>query len=154
MRIKHVRSERDPFSLMSAVSFNGNKIITTDGGGAILTNEGGLADRARHLTTTAKLPHRWMIVHDMDSISFVKEPKGCRSNYWLSTLNLSRGNEDELESILEATNNAGLMTRPAWEPMHLLSMYTTCPAMDLSTAESITRRKISIPSSSGLKTLS
>lgn len=49
---------------VSAVSFNGNKIITTGGGGAILTNDESLGDLAKHLTTTAKIPHRWDFVHD------------------------------------------------------------------------------------------
>ncbi len=50
--------------LLSALSFNGNKIVTTGGGGAILTNDPGLAERARHLTTTAKTPHEWEFIHD------------------------------------------------------------------------------------------
>lgn len=49
---------------IGALSFNGNKIITTGGGGAIVTNDPELAHRARHLTTTAKLPHRWAFDHD------------------------------------------------------------------------------------------
>lgn len=49
---------------VSAVSFNGNKIITTGGGGAIVTNDSVLAARAKHLTTTAKVAHRWEIKHD------------------------------------------------------------------------------------------
>jgi perosamine synthetase len=49
---------------VSALSFNGNKIITTGGGGAILTNDEELAARAKHLTTTAKVPHRWEFNHD------------------------------------------------------------------------------------------
>jgi perosamine synthetase len=49
---------------VGALSFNGNKIITTGGGGAILTNDADLAARVRHLTTTAKLPHAWEYVHD------------------------------------------------------------------------------------------
>jgi aminotransferase in exopolysaccharide biosynthesis len=49
---------------IGALSFNGNKIITTGGGGAILTNDPELASRAKHLTTTAKLPHAWEFIHD------------------------------------------------------------------------------------------
>ena len=49
---------------LAALSFNGNKIVTTGGGGAILTNDEELGRRAKHLTTTAKLPHRWAFVHD------------------------------------------------------------------------------------------
>ena len=49
---------------LSVLSFNGNKTVTTGGGGAILTNDGDLAQAARHLTTTAKLPHAWEFIHD------------------------------------------------------------------------------------------
>lgn len=52
------------FGLAGAISFNGNKTITTGGGGAIITNDEQLAKRARHLTTTAKLPHSWEFRHD------------------------------------------------------------------------------------------
>lgn len=52
------------FGKVNAMSFNGNKIITTGGGGAILTDDEVLADYAKHLTTTAKVPHKWEYVHD------------------------------------------------------------------------------------------
>ncbi|KJS66609.1 MAG: aminotransferase DegT [Peptococcaceae bacterium BICA1-7] len=50
---------------VSALSFNGNKVITTGGGGAILTNDESLGKLAKHITTTAKIPHRWAFYHDM-----------------------------------------------------------------------------------------
>ena len=49
---------------LAAVSFNGNKIVTTGGGGAVLTRDPALARRARHLTTTAKVAHAWAFDHD------------------------------------------------------------------------------------------
>lgn len=52
------------FGLLGTLSFNGNKTITTGGGGAILTNDPELGARAKHLTTTAKLRHRWSFEHD------------------------------------------------------------------------------------------
>jgi len=52
------------FGLIGILSFNGNKTITTGGGGAILTNSEVLAHRAKHLTTTAKIPHAWEFRHD------------------------------------------------------------------------------------------
>ena len=52
------------FGLMGTLSFNGNKTVTTGGGGAILTNDPALARHAKHLTTTAKLPHPWEYRHD------------------------------------------------------------------------------------------
>lgn len=56
--------------LLSALSFNGNKIVTTGGGGAILTSDATLAQRAKHLTTTAKLAHHWEFVHDEVGYNF------------------------------------------------------------------------------------
>ena len=53
------------WGLLSALSFNGNKTITTGGGGAILTNDDELGRLAKHITTTAKVPHRWEFNHDM-----------------------------------------------------------------------------------------
>lgn len=52
------------FGAMGTLSFNGNKTITTGGGGAILTDDPHLARQAKHLTTTAKVPHRWAYEHD------------------------------------------------------------------------------------------
>ena len=52
------------FGKIGVVSFNGNKTITTGGGGMLLFNDGKLAERAKHLTTQAKLPHKWEFVHD------------------------------------------------------------------------------------------
>jgi len=53
------------FGRLGAMSFNGNKIITAGGGGCILTNEEFLAKKAKHLTTTARTPHKWDFNHDM-----------------------------------------------------------------------------------------
>ncbi|AYC28953.1 LegC family aminotransferase [Paenisporosarcina cavernae] len=52
------------FGKINAFSFNGNKIITTGGGGALVTDDEELADYAKHLTTTAKVPHKWEYEHD------------------------------------------------------------------------------------------
>lgn len=49
---------------LSALSFNGNKVVTTGGGGAVLTNDAALGRHAKHLTTTARVPHRWNFIHD------------------------------------------------------------------------------------------
>ena len=52
------------FGRVGAISFNGNKTITTGGGGMLLFNDEELAARAKHLTTQAKVPHRWEFCHD------------------------------------------------------------------------------------------
>lgn len=65
---------------LGILSFNGNKVITTGGGGAILTDDDALADRAKHLTTTGKRPHRWAYEHD--TVAF---------NYRLPNINAALG---------------------------------------------------------------
>lgn len=52
------------FGKVGAISFNGNKIITTGGGGMLLFRDEELGRVAKHLTTQAKVPHRWEFVHD------------------------------------------------------------------------------------------
>jgi len=52
------------FGRLGTLSFNGNKTVTTGGGGAILTDDEALGKRAKHLTTQAKVPHRWAFIHD------------------------------------------------------------------------------------------
>jgi perosamine synthetase len=81
------------FGLMGTLSFNGNKTITTGGGGAILTNDAALARHAKHLTTTAKLPHAWEYSHD--EIGY---------NYRLPNLNaaLGCGQLEQLPAMLAA----------------------------------------------------
>ena len=75
------------FGCMGVLSFNGNKIITTGGGGAILTNDPEIARQAKHLTTTAKQPHRWEFFHD--AVAY---------NYRLPNLNAALGCA-QLESL-------------------------------------------------------
>ena len=53
------------FGQIGVMSFNGNKVITAGGGGCIITDNHNLAKKAKHLTTTAKVPHKWNFNHDM-----------------------------------------------------------------------------------------
>jgi aminotransferase in exopolysaccharide biosynthesis len=55
---------------LGVVSFNGNKIVTSGGGGAIVTNDSNLGFKAKHLTTTAKVPHPYEYVHDEIGYNF------------------------------------------------------------------------------------
>lgn len=52
------------FGDVGVFSFNGNKVITTGGGGMLVTDNEQLAKHARHLSTTAKVPHKWLFEHD------------------------------------------------------------------------------------------
>jgi perosamine synthetase len=58
------------FGLVGCFSFNGNKILTTGGGGAIITNNKLLAKKIKHLSTTAKINHRWEYIHDEVGYNF------------------------------------------------------------------------------------
>jgi aminotransferase in exopolysaccharide biosynthesis len=68
------------FASMATLSFNGNKVITTGGGGMIITDNSELAQRAKYITTTAKVPHPYKFVHD--EIGY---------NYRMPNLNASLG---------------------------------------------------------------
>lgn len=52
------------FGLMGTFSFNGNKTVTCGGGGALVTNDEAIAKHAKHISTTAKIPHAWEFAHD------------------------------------------------------------------------------------------
>lgn len=60
----HKNKHTGTFGRLGAFSFNGNKIITSGGGGVIVTDDEALAKRAKHITTTAKVPHAYEYVHD------------------------------------------------------------------------------------------
>lgn len=81
------------FGVFGLLSFNGNKIITTGGGGALITNDGQLARRAKHITTTAKQPHPWAFVHD--EVAY---------NYRMPNLNAALGcaQLEQLSSFLQS----------------------------------------------------
>ena len=84
------------FGLFGTLSFNGNKTITTGGGGAILTNNENLAKKAKHLTTTAKISHKWEFRHD--DIGF---------NYRMPNINAALGcaQLEQLDSKLISKRN-------------------------------------------------
>jgi aminotransferase in exopolysaccharide biosynthesis len=58
------------FGIAGCLSFNGNKIITTGGGGAVITNNKKFAKKVRHLSTTAKINHKWEYIHDEIGYNF------------------------------------------------------------------------------------
>ena len=86
-------------------------------------------------------------IADIEGVRFFVEPGFARSNYWLNALLLDRPDPALRDAILTATNDAGLMTRPAWTLMHHLPVYRDCPRADVSVAEDVERRLINIPSS-------
>ncbi len=93
------------FGLLGILSFNGNKTITTGGGGAILTNNIDIAKHAKHLTTTAKVSHAWEFDHD--EIGY---------NYRLPNINAAIGcaQLEELPRMLNSKKTLYLRYREAF----------------------------------------
>lgn len=178
------------FGKLGVLSFNGNKIITTGGGGMILTDDPDLGKLAKHITTTAKVPHPWEFSHDMlgfnyrlpninaalgcaqlenigiflekkrevaalyrnffDSlgVTFISEPEGCRSNYWLNAILFN--DSKERDEFLYFSNNNGVMARPLWNLLPELPMYEKCQTDRLESARWLWERLVNIPSSARL----
>ncbi|GGU69635.1 aminotransferase DegT [Pseudomonas laurentiana] len=104
------------FGLIGTLSFNGNKIITTGGGGMVLTND-ALGTRAKHLTTTAKQPHAYEYVHD--EVGY---------NYRLPNLNAALGcaQLEQLDGFLAAKRQLAMNYKEALQSSDLT--FVTEPA--------------------------
>ena len=82
------------FGKVGVLSFNGNKTITTGGGGMLLFNDEALGAMAKHLTTQAKVPHRWEFRHDHIGYNYrmpnINAALGCATwmNMWLTNVPL------------------------------------------------------------------
>jgi perosamine synthetase len=178
------------FGDLGILSFNGNKIVTTGGGGMILTNNAELGRRAKHLTTTAKIPHTWEFEHDeiawnfrmpninaamgvgqlsklddyvtkkrqlaqryadifsdIDGLTFLTEPVGTSSNYWLNAVRINEPNLAMRNELLQVANDDGLRCRPFWNLLSEQRMYLDSPRGDLSTAKDLLESVICLPSS-------
>lgn len=175
------------FGDFSALSFNGNKVITTGGGGMVLCNDPIQGQKARHLTTTAKVAHPYEYYHDeagfnyrlpnlnaalgcgqMDRLisilqqkrqlaeayanffknsefEFVLEPDYAESNYWLNAIVCS--DKNQRDSLLESTNNKGIMTRPVWQLMHRLPAFENAFCGELTCSEWAEAHLVNLPSS-------
>ena len=101
------------FGLLGTLSFNGNKTISTGGGGAILTNDASLARHAMHLTSTAKLPHAWEYRHD--EIAY---------NYRLPNLNAALGcaQLEQLPTMLAAKRALFLIYKAAFSSVQGITL--------------------------------
>ena len=159
------------FGKLGIFSFNGNKTITSGGGGAVVTNDEKLAKHIKHLTTTAKVPHRWEYRHDaigfnyrMPNINAKRllaekyrdlfegsklklfwERPGTKANFWLNTLIMP--NKEERDIFLAESNDLGVMTRPAWELVRELNIFENTNPHKSSCSNEIVKQIVNIPSS-------
>jgi perosamine synthetase len=175
------------FGKLGAFSFNGNKIVTCGGGGAIVTNDPKLGEKGKYLTTTAKIPHPYEYVHDemgynfrmpnlnaalacaqleqlddfltnkrklareyesffaSNGVKFRTETPDTKANYWLMCVELE--NKSDRDLFLKTTNDNNVMTRPIWQLMYRLPMYSNCQRDKQFNAEFLEERIVNIPSS-------
>lgn len=175
------------FGKLAVFSFNGNKIVTSGGGGAIVSNDVELGIAAKHLTTTAKISHPYEYIHDDlgynfrmpnlnaalacaqleqlggflaekrklagqyesfftgKGIKFRTELNDTRANYWLMCIELE--NKDDRDLFLQTSNSADVMTRPIWQLMFRLPMYSGFQRDQQINAAFLEERIVNIPSS-------
>ena len=168
------------------LSFNGNKVITTGGGGAILCSSESARDRAKFITTNAKRRHRWDYYHEEPGfnyrmpnlnaalgcaqieylrhflhckrllacryreyladtpLTFQDEPSWGKSNFWLIAVLCP--DVASRDALLRETNNAGVTTRPVWQPMHRLPMYESDLRDGLEITEYLAESLVNLPS--------
>lgn len=109
------------FGQLAAFSFNGNKTVTCGGGGAIITNDEKLAQHAKHLSTTAKIPHPYEFVHD--EVGF---------NYRMPNLNaaVACAQLEQLENILSNKRELAMMYKNYFDDtaIHFVSELNDCEA--------------------------
>ena len=157
------------FGKIGALSFNGNKTITTGGGGMLLFNDEELG--ADHIGYNYRMPninaalgcaqleHLDEFIADkrataaayaeyfknVDDIDFFVEPENSFSNYWLNVVILP--DHDKQLEFLQETNDNGVMTRPIWELMTRLPMFENCEHGSLENTIFFADRVVNIPSS-------
>jgi dTDP-4-amino-4,6-dideoxygalactose transaminase len=182
------------FGAFGVYSFNGNKIITTSGGGALVAKEREHIARARFLSTQARdnAPHyqhssigynyrlsnvcagigrgqlkvldKWIELRrknfefyvenlsDLPGVSFLKEPPGCYSNRWLTTITIDSSASKGItrETIRLALEKENIESRPLWKPMHLQPVFEGAPAYTNGTSEKLFDTGLCLPSGSNL----
>ncbi len=186
---KHVGT----FGRFGVLSFNGNKIITTGGGGMILTNLKELANKAYHISRTAKINHPWKYIYDqvgynyrmpninasigcaqMENIkslikkkrllykryqekflnikdAFIfKEPKNCKSNYWLQCMIFKKNNKKYTDDFVRECHLNKIFVRPLWELNNLLPHFKIFEKYNLKISYKIYKNLVNLPSSSFL----
>lgn len=111
------------FGKAAILSFNGNKPVTTGGGGMLLTDDEAMAERARHLSTTAKLKHRWEFVHDEVGYNLrmpnVNAAIGCAQMESIEQILNDKRNTAMLYKEFFSTNGLTFF----WEPRNCKSNY-------------------------------
>jgi perosamine synthetase len=178
---------------IACFSFNGNKMITTGGGGMIVASNDARAQRARHLTTQAKAdPLEYVhdeigfnyrltnvqaaigcaqleqldrfveakrevaaiyeeVLREVPGITTMAESPHATSAFWMYTISVDEQHYGmDSRELLRLLGEAGVQTRPLWEPMHKSLPHRSAQACGGAVAESLYRTCLSLPCSVGL----
>ena len=179
---------------IACFSFNGNKIITTGGGGMIVTDCQRWAERAAHLTTQAKLDpveyihdevgYNYRLTNiqaamgcaqleqlpqfievkrriastyadalcDVPGVMPMREAPWAHSTFWLYTILIDQSKYGmSSRELLGKLNNAGIQTRPLWQPIHSSPVYASLPQQKCPVAVRLNRQALSLPCSVGIQ---
>jgi len=177
------------FGEIGIFSFNGNKIITTGGGGVIVTNSKILSKKIKKIYNTGKIAHKWEYKYsdlgfnykmpainaqigiaqlkkinlflkkkrklfqryekkfkNIKIVKLLKEPKNCKSNYWLQTLILEKKSSKIKNNILKITNQKNIQTRPIWQVLTKNKYLKKYPSMKLKNSLDLANKVINLPS--------
>jgi perosamine synthetase len=178
---------------IACFSFNGNKIITTGGGGMIVTDNEAWAEKARYLTTQAKddpleyvheeIGYNYRLTNiqaamgvaqlekldtyiatkrriaetyskafeDAVGIIPMREAAWAFNIFWMYTILVDESEYGkDSRALLQMLRQAGIQTRPLWQPMHLSPAHHQAFAVDCSVAERLNREALSLPCSVNL----
>lgn len=178
------------FGDISILSFNGNKIITTSGGGALVSRDKKIKEKAIFLATQAKdegldynhsqigynyrmsnisagigrgqmhvlnerikerrkiFDYYYNKLKHISELEFLKEPKGCFSNRWLTCV--LTNSENTKQQLLKLLNDKDIDARPSWKPMHLQELYHGYPKYLNGVSDDLYKRGLCLPSGSNL----
>jgi dTDP-4-amino-4,6-dideoxygalactose transaminase len=98
-----------------------------------------------YLANKRKLAGEYQAFFAGQSIKFRTETPNTKANYWLMCVELE--DKAERDAFLKTTNDAGVMTRPIWQLMHRLPMFTNCITDGLKNSEFLEDRIVNVPSS-------
>ena len=175
---------------VACFSFNGNKIITTGGGGMIVTNNEAWADRARYLTTQAKddpveyvhgaVGYNYRLTNlqaamgcaqmeqiegyiaakrriaatyeealsSVPGIAPMREATWAFSTYWMYTVRVDEKRFGmDSRALLRWLEQAGIQTRPLWQPLHRSPAHAGCPCYRCEVADEVAHDALSLPCS-------
>ena len=180
------------FADFGIYSFNGNKIITTSGGGALLCNDKKQIEKAKFLATQARdnahhyehsevgynyrmsnvcaaiglgqlrvLSKRVIRKREIfnfykdefsgiEEITFLEEPEGSFSNYWLTTILLDERGAIYREQLRLHLERDNIESRPLWKPMHLQPIFQNCRSYVNGVSEGFFNRGLCLPSGTNM----